>query len=160
MTLRGERKSIRGNTGWIWRCSAIAAFIVSVYCFNFMRNSNYISGLSYESLEASRNVTYMVGDSKEVEVLFGDGSMKIVGCYRLGREERLETLRYAYSSLDGLGIKAKRTIHSMEGELAAHAYLYGWGIEKASTEDADLDYAEDPRWYVRFLSAMLQILGV
>ena len=48
----------------------------------------------------------------------------------------------------------------MEGELAAHAYLYDFGIEKASTRDADLDYAGDPRWYVRLLSAMFQILGV
>lgn len=86
--------------------------------------------------------------------------MKIVDCYRLNRSERLETLHHAYSSLDVLGITTKRTIHSMEGELAAHAYLYDWGIEKASTKDADLDYMKDPRWHVRFVSAMLQILGV
>ena len=158
--MRRERKSTRGNTGWIWRCSAILAFILSVYAFNFIKNSNYISGLANERQETSRNVTYMVGDSKEVEVVFGEDSMKIVDCYRLDRNERLETLHHAYSSLDGFGIMTKRTLHSMEGELAAHAYLYDWGIEKASTRDADLDYAEDPRWYVRFVSATLQILGV
>ena len=138
----------------------IIAFIVSVYFFNFIRNINYISVISNDDVHTSETTTYIVGYSKEMEVRFGLDSMKIVDCYRLDRNERLETLHYAYSSLDGLGIKAKRTIHSMEGELAAHAYLYVWGIEKASTRDADLDYAEDPRWYVRFLSAMLQILGV
>lgn len=160
MTLRREQKSTEGNTGWIWRCSAIVAFIISVYSFNFIRNGNYISGLDYEEQEASRNVIYTVGCSKEVEVIFGQDSMRIVDCYRLDRTERLETLHHAYSSLDDLGIMTKRTIHSMEGELAAHAYLYDWGIEKASTRDADLDYAEDPRWYVSFLSAILQIWGV
>ena len=158
--MRRERKSTEGNTGWIWRCSVIFAFIISVYSFNFIKNANYISELTYENIETSENATYIVGNSKEVEVRFGEDSMKIVDCYRLNRSERLEILRYAYSSLDDLGIMMKRTIHSMEGELAAHAYLYDWGIEKASTRDADLDYAEDPRWYVRFVSAMLQILGV
>ena len=158
--MRRERRNTEGNTGWIWRCSAAIAFIVSVYSFNFIRNINYISVIDNDDVQTSETSTYIVGCSKEVEVRFGLDSMKIVDCYRLDRNERFETLHYAYSSLDGLGIKAKRTIHSMEGELAAHAYLYDWGIEKASTKDADLDYLEDPRWYVRFVSAMLQILGV
>ena len=158
--MRRELKSTRGNTGWIWRCSVAIAFIVSVYSFNFTKNSNYISGLTHEENQVSKTITYEVGTTKLVDVRFGEDSMKIVDCYRLDRSERLETLHHAYSSLDGLGIKPKRTIHSMEGELAAHAYFYDWGIEKASTRDADLDYAEDPRWYVRFVSAMLQILGV
>ena len=158
--MRREWKSTRGNTGWIWRCSATIAFIVSVYSFNYTKNSNYISGLAHEKTPVSKTITYELGTTKLVEVIFGEDSMKIVDCYRLDRSERLEILHHAYSSLDELGITTKRTIHSLEGELAAHAYLYDWGIEKASTRDADLDYWEDPRWYVRFVSAMLQILGV
>lgn len=48
----------------------------------------------------------------------------------------------------------------MEAELALHSYSYVYGIKKASTRDADLEYIEDSRWYVRFLSAVFQIIGV
>ena len=134
--------------------------IIGIYSYNFVRNVNYIGRLSQTNTSVSRTAYYELSDSKTVEVRFGDSSMMIVDCYKLDRNERLETLHYAYGSLEQLALTTNRTFQSMEGELAAHAYLYDFGIEKASTRDADLDYAGDPRWYVRLLSAMFQILGV
>ncbi len=134
--------------------------LISIYSYNFIRNVNYIGRLDQIEPVISKAACYKLSNSKTVEVRFGEDSMKIVDCYRLDREERLETLHYAYQTLGKLGLETKRTVQSMEGELACHAYLYDFGIEKASTCDADLDYSEDPRWYVRFFSAMFQILGV
>ena len=48
----------------------------------------------------------------------------------------------------------------MEAELALHSYSYVYGIKKASTRDADLEYDKDSRWYVMFLTSLLQVLGV
>lgn len=83
--------------------------------------------------------------------------LKIKDCYKLDREARLELLSLIYSDARD---RFDRTIMNMEGELAAHCYLYRLGIKKASTVDADLEYKCDGRWYVRLVSALLQILGV
>lgn len=91
------------------------------------------------------------------EVVYYQDSLRIKDCYKLDREGRLELLSMIYSDARE---RFDRTIMSMEGELAAHCYLYRLGIEKASTVDADLEYGCDDRWYVRLASALLQILGV
>ena len=91
------------------------------------------------------------------EVVYYQDSLKIKDCYKLDRKARLELLSMIYSDTRD---RFDRTIMSMEGELAAHCYLYHFGIEKASTVEADLECVCGDRWYVRFVSALFQILGV
>lgn len=110
-----------------------------------------------EPCEIGKTETYQVSDGKNVEVIYYSESLKIKDCYRLDREERWELLSQIYSDA---GKSFDRTIMNAEGELAAHCYLYRLGIKKASTVDADLEYKYDGRWYVRLVSALLQILGV
>lgn len=110
-----------------------------------------------EPYEIGKSETYQVSNAKNVEVIYYSESLKIKDCYKLDREERWELLTKIYSDA---GKNFDRTIMNAEGELAAHCYLYRLGIKKASTVDADLEYKCDDRWYVRFASALLQILGV
>lgn len=110
-----------------------------------------------EPYEIGKSETYQVSNGKNVEVIYFSESLKIKDCYKLSREERWKLLTQIYSDA---GKSFDRTIMNVEGELAAHCYLYHFGIEKASTVDADLEYKSDDRWYVRLVSAILQILGV
>ena len=110
-----------------------------------------------EPCEIDKCETYQLSNGETMEVIYYSESLKIKDCYKLGREERWELLTKIYSDA---GKNFDRTIMNAEGELAAHCYLYRMGIKKASTVDADLEYKYDGRWYVRFASALLQILGV
>lgn len=110
-----------------------------------------------EPCEIGESETYQISNGKNVEVIYYSESLKIKDCYKLDRKERWELLTQIYSDA---GKNFDRTIMNAEGELAAHCYLYRLGIKKASTMDADLEYKCDDRWYVRFASALLQILGV
>ncbi len=53
-----------------------------------------------------------------------------------------------------------RSINNLEAELKLHAVLYELGVSKESTRDADLEYREDNRWYVRSATMFFQILGI
>lgn len=144
-----------------WRCRGLIClfFVVAVYAFNFARNTNYLGGIDVDGITMAETTTYTLRTGKEVEVEFNRDSLKIKDCYLLGRQERLELLAYIKTN-EIVEEKCRRTIGNLEGELVAHAYLYDLGIKKASTVDADLEYIEDPRWYVRFLTGMFQLLGV
>lgn len=130
-----------------------------VYSYNFIRNANYIGGITNISQDETNIVSYRLSDDKEIEVEYHVDYLTIKDCYKLNKDERLELLSYIYCS-NQIKNKSTRSIQSMEGELALHVYLYDLGIEKASTKDADLEFGYDNRWYVRLFSSVLQILGV
>ena len=134
-----------------------SAFIAGVYFYNYARNVNCICMFIRAPHEVGKRETYQMSGGLTAEVVYYQDSLKIKDCYKLDREARLELLSMIYSDARD---RFDRTIMSMEGELAAHCYLYHFGIEKASTVDADLEYKSDDRWYVRLASALLQILGV
>ena len=45
-------------------------------------------------------------------------------------------------------------------EISLHSYLYKLGVEESSTKDADLEFNEDSRWYVRTGTILFQIFGI
>lgn len=120
---------------------------------------NYIGGIVNISQDETKIVCYRLSDDKEIVVEYHDDYLSIRDCYKLNKNERMELLSYVYHS-NHIKNESTRSIQSMEGELALHVYLNDLGIEKASTNDADLEYGYDNRWYVRLFSSMLQILGV
>ena len=53
-----------------------------------------------------------------------------------------------------------RTINNFVAEISLHSYLYKLGIAETSTKDADLEFVEDSRWYVRTGTLLFQIFGI
>ena len=63
---------------------------------------------------------------------------------------------YAQSS----GIEIVRSNIDLVGELRLHNFLYRIGYKRTETEDADLEYICDRRWYVNVASRMIGWTGL
>lgn len=86
--------------------------------------------------------------------------MKIKDCQTLSKEEQVEVVSFIINYLESKDIYYDRTVNNFVAELSLHSYLYKLGIAKSSTKDADLEFVEDSRWYVRTGTLFFQIFGI
>ena len=86
--------------------------------------------------------------------------MKINDCQTLSKEEQVEVVSFIIDYLESNDIYYDRTVNNFVAELSLHSYLCKLGIAEASTKDADLEFVEDSRWYVRTGTLLFQIFGI
>lgn len=128
--------------------------------FNFTFNVFY----TYEF--KSENYSYVTENAfceslkeRNVDIYISSDSIKITNCHLLTRIERLRVLSYIKNQLVTDKI-TYRSINNLEAELKLHAVLYKLNIYSDRTKDADLEFDEDSRWYVRTVTILFQILGI
>ena len=89
----------------------------------------------------------------------GEKSVRIIDCHMFPKRKQVkEIIDKVYSTVLDEGYLISRSKKNMCGELYFHAICAKLGIKYNSAKDADLEYNEDPRWYVRFCSKILSIL--
>lgn len=98
--------------------------------------------------------------NKNVDIYFSDCSVKVKDCHKLSKEEQVQVASFIVTYLDSNDIYYDRTINNLVAEISLHSYLYKLGISETSTVDADLEYVEDSRWYVRTGTLLFQIFGI
>ena len=98
--------------------------------------------------------------NKNVDIYFSDCSVKVKDCYKLSKEEKVQVASFIVTYLESNDIYYDRTINNLVAEISLHSYLYKLGISETSTIDADLEYVEDSRWYVRTGTLLFQIFGI
>ena len=98
--------------------------------------------------------------NKNVDIYFSDCSVKVKDCNKLSKEEQVQVASFIVTYLESNDIYYDRTINNLVAEISLHSYLYKLGISETSTIDADLEYVEDSRWYVRAGTLLFQIFGI
>lgn len=98
--------------------------------------------------------------NKNVDIYFSDCSVKVKDCHKLSKEEQVQVASFIVTYLESNDIYYDRTINNLVAEISLHSYLYKLGISETSTIDADLEYVEDSRWYVRTGTLLFQIFGI
>lgn len=98
--------------------------------------------------------------NKNVDIYFSDCSVKVKDCHKLSKEEQVQVASFIVTYLESNDIYYDRTINNLVAEISLHCYLYKLGISETSTIDADLEYVEDSRWYVRTGTLLFQIFGI
>lgn len=98
--------------------------------------------------------------NNNVDIYFSDCSVKVKDCHKLSKEEQVQVASFIVTYLESNDIYYDRTINNLVAEISLHNYLYKLGISKTSTIDADLEYVEDSRWYVRTGTLLFQIFGI
>ena len=138
-----------------------------IVCFslvNFIVNIVMINGTDKQGFRAydttKNEITYKHTLGKDTKIIFGDESVKIVDSHELNRKERLEILCFIVYCFKEKEIPCSRTIQNLEGELITHNLLYKVHYKRDNTQDADLDYTKDKRWYVNTTTIIMQILGL
>lgn len=139
--------------------SAIFGILILVSLFNFTFNAFY----TYEFQD--KNYNYVTENAfceslkeKNVDIYISNDSVRVTNCHLLTRIERLRVLSYIKNYL--VKNKIYRSINNLEAELKLHAVLYELNIYSDRTKDADLEFDEDSRWYVRTVTILFQILGI
>lgn len=138
--------------------------MIGLTLVNFIVNLHIIQtfkGQAYSDYDTgSETITYKLQSGKEKTIRFGESTFVIVGSRDLTKKERFEILCFVSHCLKEKGIPCTRTIQNMEGELVLHTFLCRLNYKTDSTENADLDYAKDRRWYVNAATTVMQILGL
>lgn len=102
-----------------------------------------------------RSVRLVLPSGKEAYLEFGESAVKVKESGRIERREELYIILFVQSYTAENGIEMLRTNADLWGELRLHKFLYLLGYKRNKTQDTDLDYAGDRRWYVRVASEIL-----
>ena len=131
------------------------------FCF-FIRNSLEINKFScFDTYKSGDNeVVLRLNSEKESRLMFKDGEAIVFDCYSFNRKERLQICSFINDEWKGMSIPHRRSIQSLEAEVAFHSYSYKMGIDMKSAKDANLGYEDDPRWYVDIATSAIEVLGL
>lgn len=105
-------------------------------------------------------LTVTLANGKEYELLFANNSVKIKDSYTADKEDCVALVFVIRSYSEEEGIEISRTNSELYGELRLHNMLYSLGIARNHTRDCDVDYIEDPRWYINSTSKLIGWMGV
>jgi len=154
---RCRREGKDSRRPWLYAYFALQS-LAFLLCL-FIRTEIQLSYAEKPSVSAEKE-TIVLSDGKEARICFGEDSAKVVNCFLFDNQERFEICSYIRKNLEGTPKNANRSLHSLEAELSLHAYAYRLGIEPGKSKDADLDYSEDSRWYVRMATSFFEVAGL
>ena len=96
------------------------------------------------------------GSEGEVsQLVFSLRKVKIFDSYIFSTDEIRSIVLYIIEYVESYGIKISRSYKELCGEIILHKWLYKLHIKRAQTEDCDLDFHKDSRWYVNLLSKII-----
>ena len=127
--------------------------IITTHVYEYKNNTFNVEKVSNEAF--SQKVK-----DKDVIIIFSSNSVKIKDCHKLSKEEKVEVASFIVAYLKNNDIECDRTVNNLVAEISLHSYLYKLGVAESSTIDADLEYLEDSRWYVRTGTIIFQIFGI
>ncbi len=144
-------------------CKLIIFLITFVILINFVITTTHIyeckNTTFYIERVSDEAFSQKVKD-KNVMIIFSSDSVKVKDCQTLSKEEQIEVASFIVNYLDSNNIYYSRTINNFVAELSLHSYLYKIGIARDCTVDADLEFTEDKRWYVKTGTILFQIFGI
>ena len=138
--------------------------LLGILCWTgtYLRNkalNEYRQGYSYEI--DGDVICLQLRDEVKVNLRFGTTSVKIEDAYRVSTtEDQTQVILFIQSYLGKQGKQLSRTTTDCLGEYRLHCKLYLQGYEIEHTKDVDLEYDEDPRWYVGVCSRLLGWSGI
>lgn len=138
--------------------------VISTVCFVGTSINNKIINSIHEDFtyrEEEGKVILRLKDDKDVTIRFSEDSAKIVESYKLNnREAEFEVVLFIKEYISQSGEMIMRDTVELYGELRLHNILFSLGYQKSHTEDCDLDFVADKRWYVNAASKIIGWMGI
>ena len=127
---------------------------------NTNANLGKLNSLQFTDCVESDNLSYITESGIEIDLYFGEHSVKAENSYLLSdRKDRLELCAYILHVAESREIQVTQGLSDLMGELTFHNLCYKLHITPENTRSADLDYCGDTRFAVWFPSKILAVLG-
>ena len=111
----------------------------------------------YTQEEATAEINKILNqNNSSSSVQFNADGVKIQNSYKIKRRDRQKICKIIIRTE---GIDASRTFGNMSSEWLLHNIFYNLHIKRAQAQDADLEYAQDSRWYIRGVTLILEFFG-
>ena len=125
---------------------------------NFERINEIVPSIYY--IEGS-TASVQLSSGQTVDLHFRENNVEVSDSYACNNIEDCYAVVVAiksYAQSNGLEILRSNT--DLVGELRLHNFLYRIGYKQTETEDADLEYICDRRWYVNVASRVIGWTGI
>lgn len=141
-----------------------ALLIISLFCL--WRSHRLI-----EQMEIAEPIEYIeTADGKVIATLpsgvsltfaFGKNRVSIENCSSApSREQAIDIALFIKGYAQKEKIDIPRPLVMVIGEYRLHSVLTAMGYESHRTNNADIDYSQDSRWYVETMSAVFGYVGI
>ena len=141
----------------------ILLFLGSLVCllqtnYNFKRINEFIPSFYY--IEGS-TASVQLPSRQTVDLHFREYNVEVSDSYVCNNIKDYYAVVLAIKSYaQSNGIEIVRSNTDLVGELRLHNFLYRIGYKQTETEDADLEYICDRRWYVNVASRVIGWTGL
>lgn len=140
--------------------------LTAITCWGFYK---LYDTLEYVSKQAP--IEYIETDDGKINAIlpsgrilsfcFGEKSVKIQDCsIATGRNDAVSAVTFIKSYANKNDIQIPRSTLELIGEYRIHAILCSIDYKLDHTRDADLDYIDDPRWYMGISARLIGIVGL
>ena len=145
---------------WIFH---ILLFLGSFACLiQTNRNAEQINAInpSFYYIEGS-TASVQLPSGQSVDLHFRENNVEVSNSYVCNNIKDCYAVVLAIKSYaQSNGIEIVRSNTDLVGELRLHNFLYRIGYKRTETEDADLEYICDRRWYVNVASRVIGWTGL
>ena len=110
--------------------------------------------------ETEDYVLVTLSSGKCVTLEFGKTAAEVKQCASVSRHDALMLISFIKGYAQRNSIPISRATVEMIGECRLHTMLSSIGYKAEQTDNADLDYMHDQRWYVNAIAKMIGVIGI
>jgi len=153
---------------WYFTVSAVivlaAMLIISLFCLwrshRLIDQMEIAEPIVYTETDEGK-VTATLPSGESLTFSFGENRVSIENCSLApSRENAIDIAIFIKGYAQKKGINIPRPLVMVIGEYRLHSVLTAIGYESHRTNNADIDYSQDSRWYVETMSAVFGYVGI
>jgi len=161
MSTSTKQKRYLAIIAWI---SLLCILIITLFClwrsYRLIEQINIVQPIEYtETTDGKVHVTLPSGEN----LLFSFGSNRVCveSCSAApSRTHAINVALFIKGYAEKNDIECPRSLIMLIGEYRLHSVLAAIGYKSYRTNNADIDYSQDSRWYVECMSAVFGYVGI
>ncbi len=145
-----------------WALISTILFIISLFCLasaiQTINTFEHPEPQYYTETEDCVLVTLSSGKCFTLD--FRKTAVEVKRCASVSRHDALMLISFIKGYAKKNSIPISRATVELIGECRLHTMLSSIGYKAEQTDNADLDYTQDRRWYVNSIAKMIGVMGM
>lgn len=145
-----------------WALISTILFVIALFCLasaiQTINTFEHSEPQYYTETEDCVLVTLSSGKCFTLD--FGKTAVEVKQCASVSRHDSLMLISFVKGYAQKSSIPISRTTIALIGECRLHTMLSCIGYKAEQTDNADLDYTHDRRWYVNAIAKVIGGIGI